>query len=185
MDNSYLTQRDFNDIVRGILNVLGLPFTEEPARDSYLWTGTQFRIGKMTASSILHEVAHWLVATEDERKTPEFGLGLAPEPGCLYIKTEMTKEQASLKETLSSVLGIQMERALEMDWAQTHHEHGWGDTNQSFEERIQTLKSLGLLNPDESPSFLKTQEGCVWILKDSVWLLWSKVDGSFKGRFKG
>jgi len=145
-------------VVRGILRDLGLSFTEDTPRggDLYLWTGTQFHIGEMTAANIIHEIAHWLVATEEERSLPEFGLGEAPEPGCRTVPREMPKEDAQLKEHLASTLGIQLELALGMPWERTYVEHGWDDTDElSFEDQVQTLKTMGLLNADERPSFLK------------------------------
>lgn len=139
--------------VRAILNALGLPFTEETPR-YYLWTGKQFNLWDMNASDILHEVAHWLVATEEERISPEFGLGLAPEPGCQIAPMTVSKEEAKSKERLASALGIQMERALGMHWESTYALHSWDDTNHSFDEQLRILKSFGLLNTNELPSFL-------------------------------
>ena len=147
-------------VVRGILLDLGIPFTEETPKggDLYLWTGTQFHIGEMTAANIIHEIAHWLVATEEERNTPEFNLGVAPEPGCRLLPRKMPKEEAQLKECMASVLGIQIERTLGMLWEKTYSMHGWSDTDQSFEDQVTLLKDKGFLNAEGRPSFLKVPE---------------------------
>lgn len=155
-----MTEEEADVAVRGILRDLGLSFTEDTPRggDLYLWTGNQFHIGEMTAANIIHEIAHWLVATEEERNTPEFNLGLAPEPGCRTLSRKMPKKEAQCKECMASVLGIQIELTLGLPWEKTHSMHGWSDTDQSFEDRVALLKGKGFLNAEGRPTFLKVPE---------------------------
>lgn len=77
-----------------------------------------------TVSNHLHEIAHWLVATEEERGMVNFGLGASPDD-MAYKSDWIAGPRINEAEVQASALGILMEKALGMDWLDTARMHYW------------------------------------------------------------
>lgn len=110
----------------------------------YTWNGRRLKLSdNPTASGILHEIAHWIVAPKWRRTKPGWGLG--PEPsGDRCARTLVTDEFANNEERQASVLGILYERALGLDWWDTADGHQWTERDKPnilFSESRETVLS--------------------------------------------
>lgn len=122
----------------------GFPFVVVQTAPNQSWDG---KIGRLITpsksfsdlSNAIHEFAHWLVATKEDRTKPEFGLGSGPDAtgntAVLNHDNQRMEEQASL-------LGIAIERELGMPWKRTFCEHCWMD-NCSRGNRSTYIKKHG------------------------------------------
>ena len=63
-----------------LVNAVGMPIVDEAPADAFSWDGRAVRT-RSEASVLVHEVAHWLIAPDDRRVLPDFGLGAGPETG--------------------------------------------------------------------------------------------------------
>lgn len=87
---------------------LGISTIDEAPSEAFSWDGLAVRTKTETAV-LLHEIAHWQVATPQRRVLPDFGLGAGPETGHIreadaaICVDYATKEE---EEDLASLLGI-------------------------------------------------------------------------------
>lgn len=138
-------------IVLGLVAHHKVPFSLSAyAPDGFAWNGKRFAFRFTAASDVLHHFAHYLVASGDRRKLPEFGLG----PGFDTGKDDKAKDAAIItgydaqrEEGKASCLGILMERELGMNWKNTYKEHGWNESYglTNFEDVVDQLFALGLI----------------------------------------
>jgi elongation factor P hydroxylase len=84
-------------------------------------------------SNLVHEVAHYLVASKKRRRMRDFALGSSPDTIRVSAIRQITDTAASNEEKRASVLGIMIERELGMQWRSTHRNHSWGDDPLEFE----------------------------------------------------
>ncbi len=80
---------------------------EEPAQ-AWSYDGRSIRT-RSEAYVLIHEVAHWLVATPERRRLLDFGLGAGPESGRVAeadAQLCVTKDVQIEEEALASLLGI-------------------------------------------------------------------------------
>ena len=84
-----------------------------------------------STSDIIHDIAHFVVATPKRRKLPEFGLGTSPDnyTRLTFPADGMNYSMAQTEEELASVLGIYWEREIGLDWRQTYENHSWHHKN--------------------------------------------------------
>jgi hypothetical protein len=79
-------------------------------------------------SDSMHDIAHWLCASKQRRKLPEFGLGTSVDSRSRRAPWAVRPGYALDEEALASLLGILMERASRMgDWESTYRHHSWYD----------------------------------------------------------
>lgn len=92
------------------------------------WDGKHNVLRAGEAHNLIHEYAHWLVASKTRRRVPGFGLGPEPE-GWGKIPVKLTDKNIAKEECLASLLGIMIDRALGGDWLSHAVEHSWGYHN--------------------------------------------------------
>jgi hypothetical protein len=94
-------------------------------RDLYLWDGKRLNVPRdLSASNILHEVAHWLIAPPSRRSCPEYGLGTAAE-SVRRSKPRVKAPHRAIEEGAASLLGIIYLAAIGARWRPTAKDHGW------------------------------------------------------------
>ena len=155
-------QTDDMSLVTAILDILPIPYvfvrpTEGKFTDSYTWDGSTLTLSKkITVSNVLHELAHYQIASAARRKLPEYGLGLSPESVRRVVPT--VKHNASEKEErVASILGIIWERNLGFDFRKTLHNHVWIDyrgneiDEHDMDESLLTLYKYKLIDENGNP----------------------------------
>jgi hypothetical protein len=149
------------DIVTGLFAIAGAPLSEESPAGHFAWDGQTFRLGGVDAGGRLHDLAHWLIATEEERAQPEFGLGTSPWDGTLEaLDTAPWNDRDSWNmEHRASLLGILFMKRLGLDWAQVAKSHGWDDLMWGGEDRrrrdLKWLRDRNLLTSNGRPALLQ------------------------------
>lgn len=79
-------------------------------------------------SNLVHDIAHYLVASDERRRMPEFGLGESPDTmSYRYLSSYIDLEKANLEEEMASMLGILIEKEIGSDWKETWHFHNWSE----------------------------------------------------------
>lgn len=131
-------------------------------RCSYLsngWNGKSVALdcmapGARLISSVVHDVAHWLVAPRQRRKVPDFGLGKGPDSGFdAGAPRVVSLPKAREEECLASCLGILIERDLGLDWIGRLWDHEWlandwgclFDPKSDWSRQLRRLHSMKLL----------------------------------------
>lgn len=126
--------------VLAFMNMLGIPYADieiSPQRPGYNGVAVSTR---RTTSDFIHDCAHWLLSPPRLRNKPDFGLGPDPAYGNARRDPSISKETAQELEYRASVLGIMIERSLDLPWTATLEEHGWTDNQTPAFER--TIKRL-------------------------------------------
>lgn len=127
-----------------LLASIGMPWEAKRHgyEDWFGWNGKALRLNE-SISDILHEMAHWVVATEKERPHSDFML----EQGAGHPDARKIEQRASM-------LGILLERAMDLPWADTFVEHSWRDYPSGLRSIIDDMRRIGLLR-DMTPTFLR------------------------------
>lgn len=135
-----MTDDDYRAVSLRLLDHCGMPWRaddsedEFPAvKDHYRWDGSMLVVpSRLSASDILHELAHWLYASRRQRQCVEYGLGC--NPGGVYascwsaVPVLVTSKRAQYLEKRASAYGIAVERTLGFPlWEVTAMEHNWED----------------------------------------------------------
>lgn len=94
------------------------------------WNGKDVACIGLDASDIIHEIAHYAVATKAARKEYDYGLGYGPSTEANNETYSLIKEIYSPKKTQSieeraSALGIYWEKKLGFPWESTVSFHSW------------------------------------------------------------
>lgn len=97
---------------------IGMPHESSGARNSagFAWSGEALDIAHHSGqgtSDFVHEIAHWLISPLGARGYSDFGLA------------DADYDHATSEEELASLLGILIERSLDMDWKYTWEFHQW------------------------------------------------------------
>lgn len=145
MPYAYHVSDEHREVIISLCSLLGIPLSDRNPQDGNSWDGTSIAVNNwddLTTSNIIHEVAHWLVATKKERSLVDFGLGIGPDSG---LFCDCTVEDPEGKECLASCLGILYEKALGFDWKDTFHYHQWGDDPKAFLSCYKDLREMGLV----------------------------------------
>ena len=106
--------------------------------DDPLWDGVTLRTS--TPMNLLHEVAHYQIASPQRRHKEGYGLGLEPE-GLYerYTPLLVSDFRAAYEESMASVLGLLWADELGYDWADEASSHGWGNYCERFKSRKEFL----------------------------------------------
>jgi hypothetical protein len=96
------------------------------------WNGKDTACKGEDASNIIHDIAHFALASKKERKHLDFGLGASPSTKVSEwdnpkLKSLYGGETSSDKEQEASALGIYWEKQLGLPWEDTADYHSWDD----------------------------------------------------------
>lgn len=127
-------------------------------------------------SNAIHEIAHYLCASESRRSRINYGLGRGPDDGPgKQSQPKLSRENSIKEEQQASFLGILMERYLGMEWTETFVEHSWsdpkcGDGPDGMMFTIEQLEKKGLVERDT----LKGKRRYVprinqWVGRQRIW----------------
>lgn len=109
----------------------------------YMWDGEVASFWQQTGPNILHDAAHWLVASEVQRRCIDFGIGGGPDSR--HAVPESHKGYlniASDQELDASVLGISIQYALGFPTRHTMMSHSWmpvGGNNDDCESLFRSV----------------------------------------------
>lgn len=82
--------------------------------------------GLRDVENIVHDIAHYIMASPSRRKYPEFGLGDSPDYGTKECARRVSLKFAVVEEELASLLGIFFQWAYDLgDWYDTMLNHSW------------------------------------------------------------
>lgn len=115
------------------------------------YNGKDIACKNQDASNIIHDIAHYAVASKPARKRSDYGLGPGPDTKPITPRNNWTKidkiypiyknSKCSTIEQRASALGIHWEKQLGLDWKATAMYHAWIDQG-DFSELNDVLKSL-------------------------------------------
>ena len=112
---------------------LGIPASgEDPSSRQFnwregppAWDGKELIIHGRSDSDLIHDIAHWICSAKRRRRQPEFGLGPGPDSWSGDAARTVSMNYADREEGMTSLLGIAIESAFDMDFEQTLRGHGW------------------------------------------------------------
>lgn len=140
---------------------LGVPLNPRRCgRASYGYDGKDIAARRLEPMELLHEMAHWLVASPERRKLPDFGLGLGPFSG-LRADPVVPQLLSEEEEWRASVLGVLLERKAGLPYKETLRAHGWTESEDPDDNLTTTILELidaGHITPDLEPVFDGKQE---------------------------
>lgn len=89
----------------------------------YQWAGA--KLCADDGSGLVHEFAHFVVAENDRKLLPDFGLGSGPDFFNRAAELLVSADHARFEEAEASMLGILIERALGFNFGVTLKHHSW------------------------------------------------------------
>lgn len=125
---------------------LGMKFSDEDPRQSVNWTGTTANIGNMSVSNIIHEVAHYMVASPGNRNLVDYAQGAGVESSKYPADQPRWPEE---QEELASLLGILWEKSFGLCTEDTLRDHCWiygHGTGRYYEHRTTAAPTILQLN---------------------------------------
>ena len=130
------------------------------APSSYFsWDGRVMAVDTDT-SVVLHDIAHWQLASPSRRRLPDFGLGASPETGYTRVANKMKcidNNLIELEECCASLLGIAWEVHFGLNARESFVEQNWLElaerkfTSDLFISTFSMLKKRGLLDNFGNP----------------------------------
>jgi len=135
------------------------PLAEAP-QAAFSWDGRHVRTESEPAV-LIHEVAHYQLASPTRRFLPDFGLGAGPETGRIAEADRARRlgdEARELEEQLASLLGILWELTLGQPGILAFQEQNWleGAGRPSAAafliDRLAILTEMGLIDQDGNPA---------------------------------
>lgn len=102
-------------------------------------------------SNLCHEIGHWIVASPEERKIPNFNTGTSPAGGNNYIEKKYYDghKKSGYTETWASAVGIAIDKWAGGDWEGHAKYHTWEDEQLDnalkYLKKIRVLKSNGAI----------------------------------------
>lgn len=140
--------------IESLAKKLGVTFSNRDPMLGWSWNGHNIATNnwKEAESTIVHEIAHWILCPEERLCVPDFGLGTGPQSG-MFAASRLSNPAELREELRASVLGILYERALGMNWRSTYYEHNWIEEGNSidFLRKVKELKTLGLVHRGGKP----------------------------------
>lgn len=99
--------------VHGLFKRLGLKLKPRPLHTDFMYNGKTFN-SNLPGRHLCHELAHWLIASENRRNLPEFGLGAGPESDWDVAEEVkiVSSHAAEEEEKLAALLGILIQHHL-------------------------------------------------------------------------
>jgi hypothetical protein len=96
------------------------------------WNGEDVACKGEDASNIIHDIAHYVLATKKERSYNDFGLGPSPSTKVPWNQWDQLYERVSIGkankiEEKASALGIYWEKQMGLPWEDTADYHFWHD----------------------------------------------------------
>jgi len=118
------------DRIRQLAQKYGVKLAKRAARKGYVFDGKTIALYDYNTvarydTHVIHDIAHYVVASRRRRKLPEFGLGSSPDITRFRGKLVVSPKFAQKEEALASALGIYWEREFGMDWKSTFEDHYW------------------------------------------------------------
>lgn len=135
------TRRKLSEVVKPkiveVARRAGVKLSVRNMNGKYTWNGKTIALLNRydvtrSDSDILHDVAHYLIASKRRRKCPEFGLGSSPDIGPPRADLLINHNSAQYEEEEASLLGILMLKALRLKYLDTFHAHLWTVTDDSL-----------------------------------------------------
>ena len=142
-----------------LAGLCGLELCDETPQSSFSWDGKRLR-SQTSASVLIHEIAHYLIAPPHRRSLIDFGLGAGPETGYSHIADNccLVDDDTKMKEeVLTSMLGILWEAELKQAAIIAFLEQNWleGYLRPSFSDFlincIKKLNKRGLIDEQGHP----------------------------------
>ncbi|HLY57256.1 MAG TPA: hypothetical protein VKS60_16955 [Stellaceae bacterium] len=110
-----------------LTNRFGMAPLDEPPERGFSWDGA--RVRTVTEPAVLiHEVAHYQLASPARRQLPDFGLGAGPETGCVAEadRSRVLGDAArEIEEQMASLLGVLWEVELGHPGIEAFQEQNW------------------------------------------------------------
>lgn len=138
--SSYTTSYTEQPEIKSIIDYLGIPTTDNDPQYGFQYDGNAISIKNISVSALLHEISHWLLASETERKLIDYGLGRGPDTGRKNPDAQNKADEVKIKieslilskdtmhltnDSYASLLGIAFEAALGYDISKTTMVHNW------------------------------------------------------------
>jgi hypothetical protein len=142
-----------------LANEFGMQPIPEPPQVAFSWDGSAVRTGSEPAV-LLHEVAHYQLASPTRRALPDFGLGAGPETGEIAVADAACRLDGLARETeeqMASLLGILWEIELDQPAILAFQEQNWlegaGRSGAAafFSATLQRLRAYGVIDEDGRP----------------------------------
>lgn len=91
------------------------------------WNGEDVACKGQDASNIIHDIAHYALATSRAKRHLDFGLGFGPDTDMWGVVEEDIYPSSKRNdiERRASALGIHWEKELGLDWEDTAEYHSW------------------------------------------------------------
>jgi hypothetical protein len=137
----------------------GMQPLDEAPQAAFSWDGVQVRT-RSEPSVLIHEVAHYQLASPARRFLPDFGLGAGPETGRVTEADgarRLDDAAREIEEQLASLLGVLWEIELGQPGIGAFQEQNWLEgagrpsAAQFLIERLDQLIALGLADEDGRP----------------------------------
>ncbi len=130
-----------------------------PPSSYFSWDGSVLAVDT-DISVVLHDIAHWQLASPSRRRLPDFGLGASPETGYSFIANKMRcidNNLIELEECCASLLGIAWEVYFGLNAKESLVEQNWLElaerefTSDLFISTFWMLKEKGLIDSFGKP----------------------------------
>ncbi|MAI05964.1 MAG: hypothetical protein CBC47_02355 [Alphaproteobacteria bacterium TMED87] len=160
-DNSkQLSGKNFRlEAAISLANKLGIKTIMIPPSSYFSWDGAVMAVDTDT-SVVLHDIAHWQLASPPRRTVPDFGLGASPETGYSLVannKKCIDNSLIEIEECCASLLGIAWEVYLGLNAKMSLIEQNWLElaerkfTSDLFISTFLKLKDRGLIDSFGNP----------------------------------
>lgn len=131
--------------IRDAARKAGVKLSVRNINGKHVWNGNTIALFEVDGSqrpdaNIVHDIAHYLVASQTRRKHPEFGLGSSPDNGVVDAMLLLTHANAQLEEEEASILGILIEQKLDLDPNGTFNHHGWCMSDDTLSALLQNYR---------------------------------------------
>jgi hypothetical protein len=150
---------DWHEQAVHLADTFGMTPLDEPPAAAFSWDGSRVRTATEPAV-LLHEVAHFQLASPARRALPDFGLGAGPESGRVALADAarvVADGPREREEQAASLLGILWEVELGQPGVLAFHEQNWLEgaarpsTADFMAETLDRLHLKGLVDRDYRP----------------------------------